>query len=100
MLDVETIVASAPGDPLDPRKRNAPDHESAEIRIAGPRGHPAPADLADHAPRLFREAVGPSMQPALGQLDRTLEGKAWRAQLCANLFVEEPRRDRRGPWRA
>lgn len=88
------------GDPLYPRKLNALFHEFVETGVAVQLGYTSPADLADHYPGFFWGAVEPYLQPALRHLGRTLEGKAWVAQLYANVFVEEHRRDRPGPQRS
>ena len=86
-------------DPFYPRKLNALFHEFAETGVAERLGYKSPADLAEHYPRFFWQAVEPYIGDALQHLQRTVEGKQWIANLYAHVFVEEHRRDRPGPQR-
>jgi hypothetical protein len=86
-------------DPFYPRKLNALYHEFAETGVAGRLGYKSPADLAEHYPRFFWQAVEPYIGDALEHLQRTVEGKQWIANLYAHVFAEEHRRARLGPQR-
>jgi hypothetical protein len=88
------------GDPYYPRKLNALFHEFAETGAAARLGFESPADIAERYPRFFWSKVEPYVGPALGHLERTVEGKQWIANLYANVFVEEHVRTRPGPQRA
>ena len=86
-------------DPFYPRKLNALYHEFAETGVAGRLGYRSPADLAEHYPPFFWQAVEPYIGDALHHLQRTVEGKQWIANLYAHVFAEEHRRARLGPQR-
>jgi hypothetical protein len=86
-------------DPFYPRKLNALYHEFAETGVAERLGYKSPADLAEHYPRFFWQAVEPSIGDALEHLQRTVEGKQWIANLYAHVFAEEHLRARLGPQR-
>lgn len=86
-------------DPFYPRKLNALYHEFVETGVAERLGYASPADLAEHYPKFFWNAVEPYIGDALHHLDRTVEGKQWVANLYAHVFVEEHRRARSGPQR-
>jgi len=86
-------------DPFYPRKLNALYHEFVETGVAERLGYQSPADLAEHYPRFFWQAVVPYIGDALQHLQRTVEGKQWIANLYAHVFVEEHLRDRPGPQR-
>ena len=86
-------------DPFYPRKLNALFHEFVETGVAERLGYESPADLAEHYPRFFWQAVEPYIGDALQHLSRTVEGKQWIANLYAHVFVEEHRRERPGPQR-
>jgi hypothetical protein len=86
-------------DPFYPRKLNALYHEFAETGVAERLGYQSPADLAEHYPGFFWQAVEPYIGDALQHLQRTVEGKQWIANLYAHVFVEEHRRQRPGPQR-
>ena len=68
-------------------------------RVAERLGYRSPADLAEHYPRFFWQAVEPHLGEALQHLSRTVEGKQWIANLYAHVFAEEHRRERLGPQR-
>jgi hypothetical protein len=87
------------GDPDHPRKINALFHEFVETGTAKRLGYASPADLADHYPKFFWGTVERHIGPALANLERTVEGRQWIAQLYAHVFVEEHRRHRPGPQR-
>lgn len=87
------------GDPYYPRKLNALFHEFVETGTAEQLGFSSPADIAERYPRFFWSKVEPSIGPALGHLERTVDGKQWIANLYANVFVEEHVRARPGPQR-
>ena len=70
-----------------------------EPGVAGRLGYKSPADLAEHYPRFFWQAVEPYIGDALEHLQRTVEGKQWIANLYSHVFVEEHLRDRPGPQR-
>jgi hypothetical protein len=86
-------------DPFYPRKLNALYHEFAETGVAERLGYASPADLAEHYPRFFWQAVEPYIGDALQHLQRTVEGKQWIANLYAHVFAEEHLRERLGPQR-
>jgi len=86
-------------DPFYPRKLNALYHEFVETGVAQRLGYGSPADLAEHYPRFFWQAVEPYIGDALQHLSRTVEGKQWIANLYAHVFAEEHRRQRLGPQR-
>jgi hypothetical protein len=86
-------------DPFYPRKLNALYHEFAETGVAERLGYKSPADLAEHYPRFFWQAVEPYIGDALEHLQRTVEGKQWIANLYAHVFAEEHLRARLGPQR-
>lgn len=86
-------------DPFYPRKLNALYHEFVETGIASQLGYQSPADVADHYPKFFWNAVEPYIGEALRHLSRTVEGKQWIANLYAHVFVEEHERQRPGPQR-
>jgi hypothetical protein len=88
------------GDPYYPRKLKALFHEFAETGAADRLGFESPADIAERYPRFFWSKIEPFIGPALGHLERTVEGKQWIANLYANVFVEEHVRARPGPQRA
>jgi hypothetical protein len=87
------------GDPYYPRKLNALFHEFVETGAAARMGFESPADIAERYPRFFWGKVEPCIGPALGHLERTVDGKQWIANLYANVFVEEHVRARPGPQR-
>ena len=86
-------------DPFYSRKLNALYHEFVETGVAQRLGYGSPADLAEHYPRFFWQAVEPYIGDALQHLSRTVEGKQWIANLYAHVFAEEHRRERLGPQR-
>jgi len=86
-------------DPFYPRKLNALYHEFVETGVAERLGYGSPADVADHYPGFFWQAVEPHIGVALQHLSRTVEGKQWIANLYAHVFAEEHRRERLGPQR-
>lgn len=87
------------GDPYYPRKLNALFHEFVETGTAEQLGFSSPADIAERYPRFFWSKVEPCIGPALGHLERTVDGKQWIANLYAHVFVEEHVRARPGPQR-
>jgi hypothetical protein len=87
-------------DPFYPRKLNALYQEFAETGVAERLGYESPADVAEHYPKFFWEAVEPYIGDALHHLARTVEGKQWIAHLYAHVFVEEHARWRLGPQRS
>lgn len=86
-------------DPFYHRKIVALFHEFAETGANETFGFENPADLADHYPTFFKEHVEPLIQPALGFLSLTTEGKQWIAGLDSNLYQVERSAIRLGPFR-
>jgi hypothetical protein len=86
-------------DPFYHRKIGALFHEFAETGLTKTLGIQDPADLADKYPAFFREHVEPLIQPALGYLSLTTEGKQWIAGLDSNLYQIERACVRIGPFR-
>ena len=85
-------------DPFYHRKITALFSEMCETGIAQELGYESAAELADKYPDFFREHVRPYIQPALGYLELTTEGKQWIANLDSNLFQVEHRLLRIGPF--
>lgn len=85
-------------DPFYHRKIVALYREFEETGTARELGFSNPADLADRYPEFFREQVEPLIQPALGYLELTIEGKQWIANLDSNLYRVERRMNRIGPF--
>ncbi len=85
-------------DPFYHRKINALYWEFAENGMAETLGCKSPADLADKYPDFFRNSVEPFVQPALGYLELTTEGKQWVANLQSNLYQVEHRHRQLGPF--
>lgn len=52
-------------------------------------GYKSPADLRESYPRFFWEMVSPYIDSSMSYLRVTQEGKAWIANLFAQIFVEE-----------
>jgi hypothetical protein len=86
-------------DPFYHRKITALYWEFAETGMAAELGLGDAADLADTYPRFFRAQVEPLIQPALGYLSLTTEGKQWIANLDSNLYQVERAASRIGPFR-
>ncbi len=86
-------------DPFYHRKIGALFHEFEETGSAEAMGVRSPADLADIYPAFFRSQVEPLIQPALGFLSLTTEGKQWIAGLDSNLYQVERASTRIGPFR-
>lgn len=85
-------------DPFYHRKINALYHEFVEIGVADKLGYTDSFDLVEKYPDFFWSMVEPYIQPALGYLELTVEGKGWIAQLHSNVFVVEHRSCRIGPF--
>ena len=52
-------------------------------------GYESPADLSDAYPKFFWGMVRPFLDPSLGYLQVTQEGKFWIANLYAHVFIQE-----------
>lgn len=85
-------------DPFYHRKINALYAEMCELGIADACNYSSASDMADKYPVFFRDQVEPYIQPALGYLELTTEGKQWIANLNANLFQVENRLGQIGPF--
>lgn len=85
-------------DPYYHRKINALYHEFVEMGVAGELGYESPADLSEKYPEFFWDHVEPHIQPAIGYLELTTEGKQWVANLYSNVFQIEHKRSRIGPF--
>lgn len=85
-------------DPFYHRKINALYWEFYETGLAQELGYESPADLAEKYPDFFRSEVEPYIQPALGYLELTTEGKQWVANLESNIFRVHNRPGRIGPF--
>lgn len=85
-------------DPFYHRKINALFHEFTEIGAAEKLGYASPLDLIEHYPDFFWSQVEPLIQPALGHLEQTMEGKQWVAQLYNQVFQVERRSSNFGPF--
>ena len=86
-------------DPFYHRKINALFCEFVETGVAEKMNYDCPADLADAFPAFFRAQVEPLIQPALGYLELTVEGKQWVASLHNNVVQVEHQTNRLGPFR-
>lgn len=85
-------------DPFYHRKINALYHEFAETGAAQALGYESPMDLMERYPEFFWSQVQPLIQPALGYLEQTMEGKQWVAQLYNHVFQVEQRTAILGPY--
>lgn len=85
-------------DPFYHRKINALYAEMCELGTADACSYASAADMADKYPAFFRDQVEPYIQPALGYLELTTEGKQWIANLNSNLFQVENRLGQIGPF--
>jgi hypothetical protein len=85
-------------DPLYHRKINALYAEMCELGTADACNYSSASDMADKYPAFFRDQVEPYIQPALGYLELTTEGKQWIANLNSNLFQVENRLGQIGPF--
>lgn len=85
-------------DPFYHRKVNALFCELVETGVAEELNYESPADLSDAFPEFFRTKVEPYIQPALGYLELTVEGKQWVASLHNNVVQVEHRSNRLGPF--
>lgn len=86
------------GDPFYHRKLTALFWELKETGAADDLECQNAADLADRYPEFYRTCVEPYIQPALGYLELTTEGKNWIANLDSNLIQIERNRNRIGPY--
>lgn len=85
-------------DPFYHRKINALFHEFAETGTNEKLGYQSPMDLMEQYPEFFWSQVQPLIQPALGHLEQTMEGKQWVAQLYNQVFQVERRTSILGPF--
>jgi len=85
-------------DPFYHRKINALFHEFTETGAAEKLGYENPMDLMERYPDFFWSQVQPLIQPALGHLEQTMEGKQWVAQLYNQVFQVERRTSILGPF--
>ncbi|NNE22164.1 MAG: metal-dependent phosphohydrolase [Rhizobiales bacterium] len=85
-------------DPFYHRKINALYAEMCELGTADACNYTSASDMADKYPDFFREQVEPYIQPALGYLELTTEGKQWIANLNSNLFQIDSRLGKIGPF--
>ena len=86
-------------DPFYHRKVNALYYEFAETGVAETLNYDNPADLLEKYPEFFWSCVQPFIEPALGYLELTTEGKQWIANLYNNVFQVEHRTSGFGPFR-
>ncbi len=86
-------------DPFYHRKVNALFYEFVETGVAETLSYDNPADLLDKYPEFFWTCVQPFIEPALGYLELTTEGKQWVANLYNNVFQVEHRTSGFGPFR-
>ncbi len=86
------------GDPFYHRKSNGLYSEFVETGTAVKLGYSCPADLTDKYPEFFWSQVEPFIGPALEYLRLTTEGKAWIANLYANVFQVEHETHHIGPF--
>lgn len=85
-------------DPFYHRKINALYAEMCELGTADACNYTSASDMADKYPAFFRDQVEPYIQPALGYLELTTEGKQWIANLNSNLFQVANRLGQVGPF--
>jgi hypothetical protein len=85
------------GDPLFPRKFNALFYEFAETGVNQRLGYASPADIAEQYPTFFWSKVEPYIGTAITNLELTMEGRQWIAQLYSNVFSLEHHRQHMGP---
>jgi len=85
------------GDPLYPRKLNALFYEFAETGVNQRLGYASPADIAEQYPTFFWSKVEPYIGAAITNLELTMEGRQWIAQLYSNVFSLEHHRQHMGP---
>jgi hypothetical protein len=85
------------GDPLFPRKLNALFYEFAEIGVNQRLGYSSPADMAEQYPTFFWSKVEPYIGAAITNLELTMEGRQWIAQLYSNVFSIEHHLQHMGP---
>lgn len=85
-------------DPFYHRKVNALFYEFQETGVNEKLGYDSPADLLDKYPEFFWGCVRPYIEPALGYLELTTEGKQWIANLYNNVFQVEQRASGIGPF--
>jgi hypothetical protein len=79
------------GDPDYVRKLPALFHEFRETGSHEKMGYENPKDLADGYPNFFWGMVYRHIQPALGYLRATHEGREWVASLYSHIFAQEHR---------
>jgi hypothetical protein len=85
-------------DPFYHRKINALFAEFAETGMNDKLGVKTPADLISIFPDFFKSQVEPYIQPALGYLELTTEGKQWISNLYSNLYHARERPNCLGPF--
>ena len=85
-------------DPFYHRKINALYHEFTETGAAEKLGCKDPMELMERYPEFFWSQVQPLIQPALDNLEQTMEGKQWVAQLYNQVFQVEQRTAILGPF--
>jgi hypothetical protein len=76
-------------DPMYLCKVGALFHEFEETGTNSALGYRNPADVSESYPRFFWDTVSKHIQPALGYLRLTHEGKQWLANLYAHVFAAE-----------
>ena len=76
-------------DPMYLCKVGALFHEFEETGTNSALGYSTPADVSEAYPRFFWDTVSKYIQPALGYLRLTHEGKQWLANLYAHVFAAE-----------
>ncbi|MEM1075024.1 MAG: metal-dependent phosphohydrolase [Pseudomonadota bacterium] len=85
-------------DPFYHRKIGGLFHEFVETGLAEKLGYETPMDLMEQFPRFFWQQVQPVIEPALGHLEQTMEGKQWVAQLYNHVFQASHRSSCLGPF--
>ena len=84
------------GDPLYPKKLNAPYREFVGIGLNERLGYASPADLAEQYPGFLWFKVEPHARKATGLLGLTMEGRHWIAHLYVHVFAIEHAHHRLG----
>jgi len=84
-------------DPMYLCKVGALFHEFAERGTNSEMGYRTPADISDSYPQFYWDTVSKFIQPALGYLRLTHEGKQWIANLYAHVFAAEHHEPVLGP---
>lgn len=87
------------GDPMYPRKANAPYVEFEEIGMNRQLGYSSPADLIDKYPSFFWNCVSMHNEDGIKYLSLTVSGRHWIANLHHHILCAEHARRFMGPQR-